>query len=117
LTTEEGGELVGAVGDRRNGGLVFSQTLMATGWPEHDTRLKTNEKITSSPYSEHDARAGLKTNGKNYVTTRTIFLYLTHPFSYLQKNLETGRKQEMVYSVRFLRDSIFPGFNLYLFCM
>jgi hypothetical protein len=29
------------------------------------------------------------------------FLHLTRPFSYLRKNMETGRKRERAYSVRF----------------
>jgi hypothetical protein len=45
------------------------------------------------------------------------FLHLTRPFLYLRKNIETGRKRERTYSVRFLRDPFFriePVFIPYL---
>jgi hypothetical protein len=43
------------------------------------------------------------------------FLHLTRPFPYLRKNMETGRKRERAYSVRFCGIPFFSGLNPYLF--
>jgi hypothetical protein len=45
------------------------------------------------------------------------FLHLTRPFPYLRKNMETGRKWEMAYYVRFCGIPFFSGLNPYLFCI
>jgi hypothetical protein len=51
------------------------------------------------------------------------FLHLTQPFPYLRKNMETGRKRKMAYSVRFCEipffriEPVFDKFETSLICI
>jgi hypothetical protein len=76
----------------------------------NDTTMITKMELVESELGSRVENGRKKSRPDPY-----RFLYLTRPFPYLWKNMETGRKRERAYSVRFCGIPFFSGLNPYLF--